>query len=386
MLSPPPPPIRVVLGIPCYNGILDVELVRSVTAAMDAYNIPGSDLSVSYVTVDNVPDVAIARALLVRKFVDETDGTHLIFVDNDITFPPEAVRLSAVSGLDVTTMACPKKLIKWDALSQAALGGVTADQLARGWYHTSNYEHLPDEEGTRALQLPPGAFLGLLKAHDTEDPFPPGWLPIARAGTGFLTVTRTVLRTMIAKYPSLTREHPRYGRVYELFQQRRVYQTDTAPIMDHIGEDWAFCDRVLALGYKLYVHTDEGLQHTGDLEVPGYRGTPDNPAGWWKIQSGGVKGLEAARIPKEEVEADAQRAEALARYLRERNEVVGEGVAGDSEVRGSRNWVLEQLRKRVKLKVIAEAVMPGNRAWAAEKERRRSGGDGAEAPRGGAGL
>lgn len=51
--------------------MLDTEVVRSILACYDEFNRPKSDIHVSVMTVDDVPDVALARGILVTRFLKE---------------------------------------------------------------------------------------------------------------------------------------------------------------------------------------------------------------------------------------------------------------------------------------------------------------------------
>ena len=65
---------------------------------------------------------------------------------------------------------------------------------------------LADLEETRRRNLPDGFYVAdkALKRAD-------GWLQIARAGTGFLVLSRRLLLAMVRQYPELTIQHPTYG-------------------------------------------------------------------------------------------------------------------------------------------------------------------------------
>ena len=45
--------------------------MRSILACYDEFNRPKSDIHVSVMTVDDVPDVALARGILVTRFLKE---------------------------------------------------------------------------------------------------------------------------------------------------------------------------------------------------------------------------------------------------------------------------------------------------------------------------
>lgn len=169
----------------------------------------------------------------------------MIFVDNDITFPPWMVRKFVDTGRDLVTAACPKRDFDWRKIVAFVGQGVTAEQLNSGIGATVNFDYLPGDDdqdmppSRRALSsvprlLPPqqprahrpcpsllrrradldrtkelGLPEGFYVSQTTPDS--QGWLEIKRAGTGFLMLSRQLLLDMVHAYPDLVLHHPKHG-------------------------------------------------------------------------------------------------------------------------------------------------------------------------------
>lgn len=161
--------------------------------------------------------VARSRNNLAAAFL-ESDGTHLLFLDNDIFGLPEFVDRLIEADKDIVCGLYPKK--------QASL-----DFVMNG---------LPDERINEK---------GLLK--------------VKHAGTGFMMVRRRVLEEMIAKLPEIA-----YGgdpspetRRWDFFPMHAVEGR-------YDSEDWFFCNRARALGFDVWVDTHIQLRHVGKIVYP----------------------------------------------------------------------------------------------------------------------
>ena len=88
---------------------------------------------------------------------------------------------------------------------------------------------------------------------------------IARAGTGFLRVHRTVLEKMKDVGPSNANWSQHYvnhgSDEWEFFPVGVVNK-------EFLSEDWYFCDRARALGFKIMLDTRIQLRHEGVAIYP----------------------------------------------------------------------------------------------------------------------
>jgi hypothetical protein len=86
---------------------------------------------------------------------------------------------------------------------------------------------------------------------------------VARVGTGFLSIRRKVFQTL--KHDPLIRTYTCEGREIFDFWQVGVFPCPfpQLPPMEHVSEDWFFCDRARAAGFKVYVDPRVQLLHWG---------------------------------------------------------------------------------------------------------------------------
>jgi hypothetical protein len=152
--------------------------------------------------------IQYARAMLAQMFYDETDCCDLLFVDSDISWDPEGALRLIQSPHDVIAGVYPAKV-----------------------------------EGTPIFQTR-GVRNGYTSLIETDGV--PG---------GFLKISRRAIKKMRAAYPELKAIY-REKEVHMLFDPMIV---DTLPL----GEDYAFCERWIRLGGKVFVDPDINFEHHG---------------------------------------------------------------------------------------------------------------------------
>lgn len=92
-----------------------------------------------------------------------------------------------------------------------------------------------------------------------------GYLEIARAGTGFLRIHRSVFDAMRNQSAGGSGYAPKYvnhGSDEWDFFPTGVWNNE------YLSEDWAFCDRARSLGYKIMLDTRIQLRHEGAAIYP----------------------------------------------------------------------------------------------------------------------
>ena len=206
---------RLFIGIPCYDGKLNVKTAFSIAQLMPIAAQLGIKVYLS--DLSNCSLITMARNALVAEFL-KTDATELLFIDSDVIVTPDDIlRLMAQSGgKDITAGAYPRRLKEKKFFADVFWtedGGVEMD--------------------------------GSL-------------LRVERVGTGFMLIQRHVLEEMVTAHPEWCYED-RKGPAYAVFD----FQLKDGHYM---GEDYLFCDRATAMGFKVYIDSEISLPHIGQME------------------------------------------------------------------------------------------------------------------------
>ena len=115
-----PPRRHLMVGTPCYGGnvthvyttSLDCQAAKAVSVArrgpFDIQLLSGDAL------------ITRARNTIVTQFLDKPNATHLMFIDADIGFDPEAVFDMLEFDHDLVGGIYPAKTVDWDLIRQNA--------------------------------------------------------------------------------------------------------------------------------------------------------------------------------------------------------------------------------------------------------------------------
>ncbi len=248
-------PIHLAIGTPCYGGLVTSQFTASLLKLQRASDQRGIGLTVLLQGGDAL--ITRARQNVVAHFLGNPAATHLLFVDADIGFEPEAVFRLLDFGADMAAGVYPTKKIDWPKVKAIAAQGREPIDAAALSYVVEFLE--------------PAGRIGV------KD----GFAKVRYAGTGFLMIRRPVLERMQARYPELrySREHQAYDPLkdsphrYALFDCLIDRETGT-----YLSEDFSFCRRWTEIGGEIWADLESKLSHTGPLTFQGDVATQFGPA------------------------------------------------------------------------------------------------------------
>jgi len=183
-------------------------------------------------------DVVRARSAFVREFLEETDATHLLFIDADVSFEPQLIRGMLAAGKDFIAAPYPSRGgVDW---ARAVRAGDFAEAAAYRYAI-----HLLDEK---------------------LDVQADGTAEIRHVGLGCTLLSRACLEQMTADYGSEWRKL--------VFQERsRGVAIPTVALFmllledgELLSEDNSFCERWRRIGGHVHLYLGPGspATHHGD--------------------------------------------------------------------------------------------------------------------------
>lgn len=210
----------VFVATPAYDGKVDTDYSQSL--AETAFMSAAWGIRFSACVMGNGAFIELNRNLMVRKFLDDKDFTHLFFIDADLKFPYHG-------------------FINLALADQPVVAGV--------------YRRRQEPEDYPANWLPHPE----IKGEDGEDTLwveADNWLQCSRVPTGFLCIRRDVLEKMT--------ENCRWIKVHGNPSLPWVFETKIDENDRFVGEDFTFCDKYMEL-YKEGVF-DKPIQVLADLD------------------------------------------------------------------------------------------------------------------------
>lgn len=236
--------LHMVVATPCYGGVVTQRYMQSVCGLMLAAT--HDNITVTLELLGNDSMITRARNSLVATALDNTDATHLMFIDADIGFSPTQIGRMLRFDRDVVAGMYPLKIVHYDegVLERVAAGEALETAQIR-------YVGAPYAECERRQEA--------------------GFVTAEFAGTGFMLIKRAALEKMIQAYPELRyravhdRARPRMSEnQYALFEG--MIDPDNG---DYLSEDYAFCRRWRAIGGEVWLDTRSKLMHVGPREFAG---------------------------------------------------------------------------------------------------------------------
>lgn len=165
----------IFLATPCYGGQAHMIYAQSLLALRPACAERGVGLQLDLGGGEAL--IGRGRAAMLARFL-ASQATHLLFVDADIGFAPDAVFRLLASGRDVIGGVYPRKGLDLVALRDALAAGD------------------PNPMG-RAVRREVEPVAGAQPA-EGDDP-----RPVASVGTGFMMVSRPAAQRLTESYPQL---------------------------------------------------------------------------------------------------------------------------------------------------------------------------------------
>jgi len=183
--------------------------------------------------------ISRARSTEATDFMEHGDSDYMIFLDSDIVFRPEDLKLLSDDlheGYDLIAGCYPTR---------------SGTQLASHWWNNKC----------------PAGELGIYEAQYIS--------------TGFMGISKKLLKRMVEelKLPAL---HPNdAGRCYPFFRSKEgwVETPDDYGAQDvWLSEDWYFCERAREIGVKSYLDMRIQLKHQG-TKIMSFQDVEDHQLG-----------------------------------------------------------------------------------------------------------
>lgn len=238
------PSYKIVVGTPCYGGVVTQRYMQCVCSLLLETAALGIAVQLELLGYESL--ITRGRNALVAKFLDTPDATHLLFIDADIGFEAKQVLRMLAFGEDVVAGMYPLKVVDWN---NAAI-----ERLRSG----------------ETLDHAPLRFVGT-PLEGTEGENRDGFVSADYAGAGLLLMRRNVFEKLAASYPHLryTAAHTAAAPSLSPNQYAFFDCMIDAQSGEYLSEDYAFCRRWRAIGGTIWLDTQGVLAHVGPHEFIG---------------------------------------------------------------------------------------------------------------------
>jgi len=233
--------IKLHIATPCYGGMCGSDYAMSLFRFISLSSSLGLQVSIQQLSNESL--ITRARNLLADHFLKETDATHLMFIDADISFEAVEIIKLILKKKEIIGGAYPIKQIDWNAILKNKDSINSVEGLM---YSSASYVvNVPQHSIEKSILLD-----GKIQLND-------GLLEVTGLGTGFVLIKREVFEKM-QNY---------YDNDWFLYKDKKVHLFfDTAieeNTREYLSEDYFFTRRWLNLGGFTWIDPTVSLVHTG---------------------------------------------------------------------------------------------------------------------------
>ena len=251
---------KIFIGTPCYGGMITADYFKS---CMQLTAVAASNkVELQFGTIGNESLITRARNTLVQLFMDDEQYTHLLFIDADISFDPNAVIRMLDLDEDVVTGVYPRKTIDWTKVKRKAKEkpDISEDEL-----HAASLQYNLNVVDPKKIEVKKG------------------FIEVLDGATGFMLIKRNVFKKMALAYPDLKftpdqhigAPHDKTFNYHDTSHWNYAF-FDTMIDPDtnrYLSEDYAFCRLWQKIGGKVYADILSGITHYGNYSFKGNVGT-----------------------------------------------------------------------------------------------------------------
>ena len=233
---------NIFIGIPMYGGVCTGENAIGHINATKLFLDRGIGYNWQFLYNESL--ITRARNGLVKMFY-QTDCTHLLFIDADISYRAEDIVSMIDADKDITCGVYPKKRIAWERINDALAKGIIGEDLK---HYTGD--------------------LVINKLNYVDTPIADKSEPVEifNGGTGFMLIKRSVFDLLKPHCPTYTNDMlPGQQEIVTEY-----FATSIEPDSNRLlSEDYHFCRLARLNGIKVWAAPWVELGHIGSYKFEG---------------------------------------------------------------------------------------------------------------------
>ena len=250
---------HLVILTPCYGGLCHVSYLTSLINTINLFRQLNFPLQIEFCKNDSL--VSRARNNLVARALSNSKTTHIMFIDNDISWDPFDVLKLILADKELIGGIYPLKNYNW---SKMTTDPNYISQILEKKNQSQLASIISDEKMIQSSLLNYNVnYLGNILQIDNN------LAKVKHVATGFMMIKRELFIKMMKSFPStkyvddvnfLRPEENEFA--YALF--------DCGVEEGHyFSEDWLFCHRWTKMGNEIWIDVSINLTHTGTEEYSG---------------------------------------------------------------------------------------------------------------------
>lgn len=265
------PQTRVWILTPCFGSQCFVGYVSSLIKTIEYFRVLGIPLCIEFCRNDSL--VSRARNNMVARSMSDPKMTHVVFIDNDISWNPVDIMKLLLHDRDLVGGIYPLKRYHWDRLIQDNANPYNSNPV-KTWLLKKEQSVLKDAVSDEEF-IQNNLLRYNLNYLNEQSRIENSLCEVKHLATGFLCIKRVVFEKMFQAFPStkyvddvcyLNSDENQYA--YALFDTGVELSSDGTP--HYLSEDWLFCSRWAKMGGQMFAECSVKLTHTGVEDFNGF--------------------------------------------------------------------------------------------------------------------
>lgn len=255
---------KVWILTPCFAGQCYINYVTCLIQTMELFRRIDIPLIIEFCRNDSL--ISRARNNMIARAMNDSLMTHVLFIDNDISWNPIDILKLLFSEKDIIGGIYPLKQYNWEKLLPSENNINPVKTLM------DTYENSCLKNNISATEFIQQNILNYNVNYLTSEKvlINQSLLEIKHVATGFMMITRHVIEQMIQSFPSTKYiDDVGYLRPDE---NKFAYALFDCGVEDghYFSEDWMFCHRWRNMGGNVFMDISIKLTHTGTEDYKGF--------------------------------------------------------------------------------------------------------------------
>jgi hypothetical protein len=250
---------HVCILTPCYGSLCYVNYVHCLMQTINLFQQFNIPITVEFCKNDSL--VSRARNNLVAKALSNLNTTHLMFIDNDITWDPIDIIKLLLSNKSLVGGIYPLKKYNWENLLKDPRNPQNENAIKSMIDRKNNSQLKNIISDENMVQY------NLLKYNtnfiDNVLTIENNLTKVRHLATGFMMIKRNTLEQLMFAFPE-TKYEDDVGFL-KGDENKYAYALFDCGVEEghYFSEDWLFCHRWSKMGGNIYVDVTINLKHTG---------------------------------------------------------------------------------------------------------------------------
>jgi hypothetical protein len=250
---------------PCFASLCYVSYVHCLMNTVEVFRKYGIELNIEFCRNDSL--VSRARNNLVAKAMANTRMTHIMFIDNDISWDPIDILKLLIANKHLVGGIYPLKNYNWQDIVKDKKNPYNSN-IVQSLINKKNQSQFKDMISDESMVQ-----YNLLRYNvnylENTLSIDQNLAKIKHLATGFMMIQRTVIEKMHKAFPST-----KYTDDVNFLQgdeNKYAYALFDCGVEEghYFSEDWLFCHRWTKMGGSIWMDVSISLTHTG---IEDYKG------------------------------------------------------------------------------------------------------------------